>query len=234
MAFLFTCLLAASALADQAAHTFKRTVGEKEESIGYLLALPKGYNAKKDTKYPVLLFLHGSGERGSDINKVKVHGPPKLVEKGKDLPFIVISPQLPEKAMWNPDQLIALIDEVIKENHGDKDRVICTGLSLGGFGTWALVTKYPDRFAAAVPICGGGNPATVAAMKDVPTWVFHGDKDTAVKLEASQKMVDALKAAGGTVEFTIYEGVGHDSWNKAYDDAKLWEWMAKQKRKGEK
>lgn len=229
-AFLFITLLTASTFAGQTAHTFKRTISGKEESIGYLLYLPKEHDAKKDQKFPVVLFLHGSGERGSDINKVKVHGPPKLVEKGKDLPFIVISPQCPEKQWWNASLLADLIDDVVKNHRGDADRIICTGLSMGGFGTWDLCSKYPDKFAAAVPICGGGNPATVSAMKNIPTWVFHGDKDTAVKIDASQKMVDALKAAGGNVEFTIYPGVGHDSWTKTYDDAKVWEWMGKQKK----
>ena len=231
LALLLITLLAATTHAGQTAHTFKRTVGDKEESIGYLLYLPKEHDAKKDQKFPVVLFLHGSGERGSDINKVKVHGPPKLVEKGKDLPFIIISPQCPEKQWWNASLLADLIDDVVKNHRGDADRIICTGLSMGGFGTWDLCSKYPDKFAAAVPICGGGNPATVSAMKNIPTWVFHGDKDTAVKIDASQKMVDALKAAGGNVEFTIYPGVGHDSWTKTYDDAKVWEWMGKQKKR---
>ena len=227
---LLITLLTASTFAGQTAHTFKHTAGGKEESIGYLLYLPKDHDTQKDQKFPVVLFLHGSGERGSDINKVKVHGPPKLIEKGKDLPFIVISPQCPEKQWWNATLLAALVDDVVKNHRGDSDRIICTGLSMGGFGTWDLCTKFPDKFAAAVPICGGGNPTTVSAMKKIPTWVFHGDKDTAVKIDASQKMVDALKAAGGNVEFTIYPGVGHDSWTKTYDDEKLWEWMGKQKR----
>ena len=227
---LFIHLSPADVSAGQTAQTFKRTIEGKEESLGYLLYLPKDHDAKKDQKFPVILFLHGSGERGSDINKVKVHGPPKLVEGGKELPFIVISPQCPGGSRWNADQLAALIDDVVKTHRGDVDRIICTGLSMGGFGTWDLCTKYPDKFAAAVPICGGGNPATVSAMKNIPTWVFHGDKDTAVKIDASQKMVDALKAAGGKVEFTIYPGVGHDSWTRTYDDAKLWEWLGTQKR----
>ncbi len=221
----------ADASADQKAHTFTHTIDNTEHSLGYLLYLPKGFEAEKDRKWPVLLFLHGSGERGSDVNLVKKHGPPKIVANGKDLPFIIISPQCPRDQRWNPDLLAALIDDVVKNHRGDADRICCTGLSMGGFGTWDLCTKHPDKFAAAVPICGGGNPASAGKMKTIPTWVFHGDKDTAVKLEASQKMVDALKAAGGEVEFTIYPGVGHDSWTQTYDNPKLYEWLLKQKRK---
>jgi len=230
---LMSLIAPATATADQTAQTFKHTINGTEHSLGYLLYLPKGFDAKKDQKWPVLLFLHGSGERGSDINKVKAHGPPKIVGTGhdKDLPFIIISPQCPEKQWWNAQLLVALIDEVVKNHHGDTDRIYCTGLSMGGFGTWDLCTKYPEKFAAAVPICGSGNPAVAAKMKDIPTWVFHGDKDTAVKIEGSQKMVDALKAAGGDVQFTIYPGVGHDSWTKTYDNPELYKWLLKQKRK---
>lgn len=218
------------AQAQQTAQTFKQTVDGKERSLGYLLYLPKGYDAKADKKWPVMLFLHGSGERGDDISKVKVHGPPKIVEAGKDIPFIIISPQCPKGVWWNADQLAALIDQILKDHKGDADRVYCTGLSMGGFGTWDLCSKYPDKFAAAVPICGGGNAASVKAMKPIPTWVFHGDKDTAVNISKSKEMVEALKAAGGNVEFTIYPGVGHDSWTKTYDNADLYTWLLKHTR----
>jgi len=239
-ALLALILFVAPALAEdaapgkQTAHEFKGTVNGKESSIKYLLYLPKGFDAKKETAWPVLLFLHGSGERGTDIDKVKVHGPPKLVEKGTDLPMIVISPQCPAGQWWDVDLLAGLIESVIKSHKGDKTKVYCTGLSMGGFGTWTLCSKHPALFAAAVPICGGGNPKEVAAMKDIPTWVFHGDKDNAVNVKKSQEMVDALKAAGGAVEFTVYEGVGHDSWTKTYEAPKLWEWLAKQQRKEKK
>ncbi|MEX2213528.1 MAG: PHB depolymerase family esterase [Phycisphaeraceae bacterium] len=219
-----------NASADQTAKTFNSTVNGKEATLGYLLYLPNDYEAKKDAKVPLLLFLHGSGERGDNIEVLKKHGPPMLVDKGKDMPFIIVSPQCPKDQRWDSDVLKALIEDVSKSHRVDTDRLYCTGLSMGGFGTWALCTKYPQLFAAAVPICGGGNPQTVKAMKGVPTWVFHGDKDTAVKLEQSQSMVDALKEAGGEVTFTIYENVGHDSWVRAYNSKELYEWLLKQKR----
>ncbi len=233
--FALLCLITlitvacSSAQAGQTAHTFKGTVDGTEQSMGYLLYLPKDYEEKKDQKWPVILFMHGAGERGDDINKVKIHGPPKLVDKGKDMPFIIISPQCPTGTWWKTEVVNALLDSVVKGHRVDTDRIYVTGLSMGGFGTWDLCSKHPGKFAAAVPICGGGNPATVAAMKPIPTWVFHGDKDTAVKIEQSQRMVDALKAAGGNVTFTIYEGVGHDSWTKTYDNPKLYEWLLKHK-----
>jgi predicted peptidase len=202
--------------------------------LGYLLHVPAAYKDTGDKKWPVILFLHGSGERGNgttDLEKNKKHGPPKLVEKQtKD--FIVISPQCPKESRWEAKSLKGLLDEVMgKLKNADADRVYLTGLSMGGFGSWMLAAAYPDTFAAVVPICGGGSPATAGKIKDLPIWVFHGDKDTAVKIDMSQAMVDALKAAGAkNVQFTIYPGVGHDSWTQTYADPKLYEWMLKQTR----
>ena len=230
VAFIACLTLALPTLGAQTAETFEAKVNGKDAKLGYLLYLPKGYESKKDAKAPLLLFLHGSGERGDNIEVVKKHRPPMLVEEGKDLPFIVVSPQCPKNERWDADVLKALIEEVMKNHRVDADRVYCTGLSMGGFGTWALCSKPPAMFAAAVPICGGGNPQAVKAMKGIPTWVFHGDKDNAVKLEASQVMADARKAAGGAVKFTIYEGVGHDSWVKAYNTDELYKWLLSHKR----
>lgn len=220
---------AAPAAGKQVALTFTGKVNGKDESMGYLIYLPKSYDENKD-KQPLLIFLHGSGERGNDINKVKFHGPPKLVEKGKDLPFIVVSPQCPAGKWWDVDVLKALIDQVTKDHRVDADRVYMTGLSMGGFGTWQFCCKYPTLIAAAVPICGGGDPGKAGAMKDIPTWVFHGDKDGAVNIQKSKDMVEALKIAGAEPKFTIYEGVGHDSWTKSYAMDELYEWILKQKR----
>ena len=213
----------------QVALTFTGKVNGKDESMGYLIYLPKDYDKSKD-KQPLLIFLHGSGERGSDINKVKFHGPPKLVANGKDLPFIVVSPQCPLGKWWDVDVLKALIDQLTKDHHVDADRVYMTGLSMGGYGTWQFCCKYPNLIAAAVPICGGGDPSKAGAMKDIPTWVFHGDKDGAVNIQKSKDMVEALKKAGAEPKFTIYEGVGHDSWTKSYAMDELYEWILKQKR----
>lgn len=234
IAALALWLAPAHADAAQTAKTFKGKVNDKEASLEYLLYLPKGYEKSQDKAWPLMLFLHGAGERGDDINRVKVHGPPRIVEAGKDLPFIVISPQCPRNQWWNADELMALVDDVAGSHRVDKGRIYVTGLSMGGFGTWSLVTKYPDRFAAAVPICGRGDPTKAANMKHVPTWVFHGDQDRAVPIDGSKKMVEALKEAGGNVRFTIYEGVGHDSWTQTYNNPDLYKWLLEQKRTDKK
>jgi predicted peptidase len=196
--------------------------------VCYLLFRPAQYDTKDS--WPLLVFLHGAGERGDDLERVKVHGPPKIVETRKDFPFVVVSPQCPRRAWWQPQALAGLIDRVIAENKIDPDRVYLTGLSMGGYGTWSLAMAYPGKFAAIAPICGGGDPEGAAKIKHLPVWVFHGGKDRVVPLKQSQAMVDALKAAGADPRFTIYPEAGHDSWTEAYNDPKLYEWFLKQKR----
>jgi len=196
--------------------------------LDYLLYLPEDYNS--DNKFPLLLFLHGAGERGNDIEKVKMHGPPKLIEEGKDFPFIVVSPQCPEGQWWNISDLNILLNEIVNEYSVDTNRIYVTGLSMGGFGTWEFAIKYPDRFAAIVPICGGGNAHLVRNIKDVPVWVFHGARDQVVPIERSQEMVDALKKAGGNVKFTIYPDATHDSWTETYNNPEVFEWLLSKSR----
>lgn len=196
--------------------------------IEYLLALPEGYD-KGDQQWPLMLFLHGAGERGDNVEKVKVHGPPKLVDQGKSLPFIIVSPQCPTRSSWSrPDQikvLIALLDEIVAKHRVDESRVYLTGLSMGGFGTWALGATCPERFAALAPICGGGQPSTAETLKDTPIWCFHGAKDNVVPIDRSKQMVEAVKAADGDVKFTIYPEATHDSWTVTYDNPKLYDWF---------
>jgi len=196
--------------------------------LNYLLSLPTGYE-KSTQPWPLVLFLHGSGESGSDLNKVKVHGPPKLVESNGPFPFILVSPQSSGRG-WNPEVLNGLLDALIKEYRVDKDRVYLTGLSMGGYGTWTLAAAYPEKFAAIAPICGGGNPADASKLAKLPTWVFHGAKDTSVPLKRSEEMVEALKAAGGDPKFTVYPEVGHDSWTATYDNPDFYKWLLAQKR----
>ncbi len=190
----------------------------------YLLHLPKGAkNGKK--KWPLLVFLHGRGERGDDLNRVKAHGPPKFAEK-KDMQFIVVSPQCPKSDLWWKPKIVAgLVDEVIAKQSVDKDRVYLTGLSQGGFGTWATAAEYPKKFAAVAPVCGGGKLEWAKKYGKLPIWNFHGDADRVVPPKLSRIMVEAIKKAGGKVTYTEYPGVGHNSWNKAYADPKLYEWF---------
>ena len=208
--------------------------GDGKTRVDYLLYLPKSY-PKSRKRWPLMLFLHGAGERGNDLEKVKMHGPPKLIaQEGKEFPFIIVSPQCPAGGWWSNDLQIAalnaLLDDVVARYRVDADRIYVTGLSMGGFGTWRLACDYPGRFAAIAPICGGGDPARVERIKHLPVWVFHGAKDETVPLRASEAMVDALKKAGGNVRFTVYPEAGHDSWTETYNNTELYEWLLKQKR----
>jgi len=201
--------------------------------LNYLLYLPKGYDkGKKD--WPVLLFLHGGGEVGDDLSKLKKHGPPKLIDAGKDLAFIVVSPQT-QRFGWEPQALHGLLDEVESKYRVDKDRVYVTGFSMGGMGTWALAASRPERFAAIVPICGGGNPADAKKLKDLPIRIYQGAKDPIVRLVTAEKMHKALEDAGAKdAELKVYPDAGHDCWTETYDDAKVFEWLLKQKRAAKK
>jgi predicted peptidase len=201
---------------------------EVKVSVKYLVYLPKDYEQKES--WPLMLFLHGKGERGDDLNVVKKHGPPKLIEAGKEFPFIVVAPQCPDIVWWQPVELKALLDEVCEKYKVDQDRIYVTGLSMGGFGTWTLAAYQPHRFAAIVPICGGGEPETARHFADTPAWVFHGALDPVVPLKSSAEMVEALKKAGGNVKFTIYPDASHDCWTEAYNNPELCTWLLEQKR----
>jgi predicted peptidase len=211
----------------QHSQSFEKAI-TKNLSCEYLLFLPEGYNEKKQG-WPLILFLHGAGERGSDLKKVKKHGPPKIVEKRKDFPFIVVSPQCPEDDWWTDkvEVLIHLLDDVVAGYNVDKERIYLTGLSMGGYGSWALAAEYPRRFAAVAPICGGGNRIMAFRLKDVPVWAFHGAKDPVVPLKQSEEMVNAIKARGGDAKLTVYPDAGHDSWTETYNNEELYEWFLK-------
>ena len=198
------------------------------EPLYYWLFLPSSDSAKSENGYPLLLFLHGAGERGSNPEAVKVHGPPKLVEteQGASWPFITVSPQCPDGKYWSPGQLIALIDKIASEQNVDRDRIYVTGLSMGGFATWMILSEIGDRIAAAAPICGGFYPDQVAGLTEIPIWIFHGDSDSVVPVRRSQEMFDALIDAGSEkVKLTLYPGVDHNSWTATYDNPELYRWF---------
>jgi predicted peptidase len=211
----------------QQAKTFEKRITITAK-LSYLLSLPADYGKTRKT-WPLVLFLHGSGESGNDLGKVKAHGPPKLVEANGPFPFILVSPQSPGRG-WNPDVLNALLDTVIKDYRVDKNRVYLTGLSMGGYGTWSLAAAYPQKFAAIAPICGGGSPEDAVKLAKLPIWVFHGAKDPTVPLKRSEEMVEAIKAAGGHPKFTIYPDAGHDSWTATYDNPEFYQWLLAQRR----
>ncbi|MBN1510277.1 MAG: prolyl oligopeptidase family serine peptidase [Sedimentisphaerales bacterium] len=214
--------------ANQEAKTLNKQI---TVTCDYLLYLPKGYG-EKDQKWPLMMFLHGAGERGSDLNRVKVHGPPKLIEQGKDMPFIVVSPQCPFEQWWPEkiETLTALLDEIQSKCAVDPDRVYLTGLSMGGFGTWALGSAHPERFAAIAPICGGGQTYLARKLVNVPVWAFHGAKDPVVPLAESEAMVQAVTRAGGQAKLTVYPEAQHDSWTATYDDPEFYDWLLSHKR----
>lgn len=196
-----------------------------QTKVNYLAFFPKSYS-EKGKPVPLIIFLHGSGERGSYLDKVKAWGPPAIVEKNPDFPFMVISPQAPEGEWWHADLLKGMIDDVLAKYNIDRHRVYLTGLSMGGFGAWDLAIRYPDYFAAIAPICGGGNTILINRLKDVPTWVFHGKKDQFVPEQQSAAMVEALKAVGGDVKYTVLpEGSHQDAWVYAYDKSDLFDWF---------
>ncbi|MFO0442383.1 MAG: prolyl oligopeptidase family serine peptidase [bacterium] len=227
-------LLAASfALADtQTPQTYSGDFVIKV-SYSYLLSKPEGYEADTKQKWPLVVFLHGSGERGNDLEELKKHGPPKLIAAGQKFPAVIASLQCPSGALWNPHGIKAVTDHLIKTERIDTARVYLTGLSMGGFGTWDTAFEYPDTFAAIAPICGGAGVRWVQAerLKTMPAWIFHGDKDGAVPVEFSHKIHDALKKIGAPVKLTIYPGVGHDSWTATYDNPAFWQWLFAQNRR---
>jgi predicted peptidase len=214
----------------QHSQEFEKTV-TKTLSCKYLLFLPESYGEKKKA-WPMILFLHGAGERGDDLSKVKRHGSPKIVEKQKDFPFIVVSPQCPADDWWTEkdEVLINLLDDIVARYDVDKERIYLTGLSMGGYGTWTLASKYPNRFAAITPICGGGKRFLARRLKDVPVWAFHGAKDRVVPLKESEEMVKTIKAVGGNAKLTVYPEAGHDSWTATYNNQKLYDWFLKHRR----
>jgi pimeloyl-ACP methyl ester carboxylesterase len=196
----------------------------------YLIDLPTVSPNYKDKYYPLVLFLHGSGESGEILEQVRTHGPPKLAAHGKHFPFILVSPQCPAGEWWSAPQLRDLLDEVMAKYPVNPDRICVTGLSMGAYGTWELAAEFPDRFAAIVPICGAGSPQDAPRLKNIPAWIFHGEQDPVVPFQRSVEMAEALKKAGGVVKFTPDPKAGHDSWTAAYNDPELYEWLLQQKR----
>ncbi len=205
----------------------------KDIAVNYVLQFPDDYKKSKHD-WPLIIFLHGAGERGDDLSKLYIHGPLKYIENGNKLDAVILAPQCPEKQVWDMDVLTTLIKEVVMKYRINFTRVYLTGLSMGGYGTWELAIKHPEMFAAVAPICGRINyPFLENAknLKDKPIWVFHGAKDEVVPIINSERMVQALKNAGANPKFTIYPEAGHDSWSKPYSDPKFYEWLLNQEQK---
>ncbi len=195
--------------------------------FNYLISLPEDYEEK--AKHPLMLFLHGAGERGENqLDLVKIHGPPKLIARGKRFPCVVVSPQCPLDRWWDAAELSALLDHIEANYKIDKRRIYVTGLSMGGYGTWSLAMREPDRFAAIAPICGGGNTWAIDYLDKITAaiWAFHGAKDTVIPVSELHAMQAAQRERGVEMKITIYPEVEHDSWTKAYEDSdELFNWL---------
>ena len=223
-------LLSATHAGETATGFLNKIYKGKDGDVKYVVFVPKSYKA--DTEMPVILFLHGAGESGTDGLKQAVTGLGKAIRnKKEDFPFIAVFPQS-QKGGWSAASAegkrgIAILDEVMRTYKTDKKRVYLTGLSMGGFGTWSFAAAYPNRWAAIAPICGGGDVKSAAKIKDIPCWCFHGDADTAVKVERSRDMIKAIKDAGGSPRYDEYAKVGHNSWDRAYGNVELYSWFLK-------
>jgi predicted peptidase len=228
-----TCALAPGedVVANFSEHTYKYTGGRyQDEVFRYRLLSPEKIEPGK--KYPVILFLHGAGERGDDNADQLIYLPQQMAtaEYRKKFPCFLIAPQCREEGSWVErradsgtvgDQMQVvegILHDVLKKYPCDPKRVYLTGLSMGGYGAWDLASRHPDWFAAVAPICGGGDPGRADRLVKVPIWAFHGDKDGVVRPEQSREMIEAIRAAGGNPKYTEFKDVGHDSWNPAYKD----------------
>lgn len=196
----------------------------------YLIFVPQNYTPTQP--FPTIFFLHGSGERGENIQALKRHGLPKIVEQQPDFPFTVISPQCPARRRWPLALLEGLFQTVNERIALDPERLYLTGLSLGGYGVWKWAQAQPQRFAALAPICGWSNPEYASRIAHLPIWVFHGLRDEVVPVAATLAMVTALEKAGGRPRVTIYRHATHDAWTQAYANRRLYTWFLSHRRSG--
>ncbi len=197
----------------------------KSKTYPYLAYLPSDYDKDNTKTWPLIIYLHGSSCKGTNLEKLKKYGPPFYLERGMQVDAIVISPQCPPNKNWTVGSWFESFYNELKEKfHIDPTRVYLTGMSLGGFGTWDLASRYPEYFAAIMPLCGGGKASMAESMKDIPAWVFHGDLDKKVKLKRSEEMVNAMKEAGSDPKFSILKGQGHGI-QKVYSDQTVYQWL---------
>jgi len=230
----------------------KRTFTRRKASLPYRLLKPDGYDKSGDVRYPLVVFLHGIGERGTDNEKQLVYGVMEFVKEStrKKHPCLIAAPQCPTDDLWvsvtpwlitgnlplaryptrPTERVLHLIESLSKEYRIDADRIYLTGISLGGFGVWDLASRKPELFAAAMPICGGGDPAQAEKLAKLPIWAFHGDADSSVPVDRSRDMIAAIKKAGGAPKYTEYKGVGHDAWTPTYKNDEVLDWLFEQKK----
>ncbi len=206
------------------------TVVQDNTAYRYLLYLPKDYAEQPSRRWPVLIYLHGKSRRGYNLEKLKQYGPPYLVSEGWHFPFIIVSPQCPPDRIWSTDDWFpSLFQKISNECRIDQSRVYLTGMSMGGSGVWALSIKHPEYFAAAIPLCGGWSTKNIKEMKNIPVWAFHGALDKIVLPGETEKMVHALRKAGGKVRYSRLEGQGH-SIHKIYEKKAMYDWVLRQRK----
>jgi predicted peptidase len=198
-------------------------------NLDYVVYMPDGLSGE----LPLVLFLHGAGERGKNIDLVDIHGFTKQAKAGIDFPFILVAPQCPLERYWSEAELVDGLIDIQKscfiKFNVDTERFYVTGLSMGGYGTYALASKIPHKIAAALPICGAADLTTIHNMKKIPTWIFHGDQDQVVPVKNSLDAFEILEPINPNVHLTIYEGIGHDSWTETYQNPDVLDWMLSQR-----
>lgn len=196
----------------------------------YRLYLPRDYKRDEAATWPLVVFLHGAGERGNDPQRLGVHGIPREADEGREFPFLVLAPQCPDSSVWimQQDQVMELISRICRDYRVDPQRIYLTGISMGGFGTWEIAMAYPEVFAAIVPICGGGMSWRADRLLSTPIWTFHGGKDDVVPIVYTEEMVRALRVLGNPVQFTVYPEAGHDCWTEVYQREDIYEWLLEQ------
>jgi pimeloyl-ACP methyl ester carboxylesterase len=203
-------------------------VKQKSKTYPYLAYLPNGYQGSIGKEWPLIIYLHGSSCKGNNLERVKKYGPPFYLDRGMQVDAIVISPQCPSNRNWvYGDWFESFYREILAKYNVDPSRVYLTGMSLGGFGTWSLASRYPQYFAAIMPLCGGGKPDMAESIGDLPTWVFHGEKDKKVRLNRSSEMVAAMQDKGSRPKFSVLKGEGHDI-HHVYAEQSVYEWLLAQ------
>lgn len=200
---------------------------EQTHGFNYFLYYPPDYTDTGSEKFPLLLFLHGGGESGLDLQAISKFGPPSLLTEGHSIPMLVLAPQHPHaRQLWDVTALKRLLDYIVQTKRVDKNRIYLTGLSRGGFGCWELAINYPDTFAAMAVVCGM-SPAPYASWleKEMGIWLFHGTEDRVIPFQESRKMADRLRELKHNFTFTTYQGLGHEIWERAYRTPGLFDWF---------
>ena len=205
----------------------RRKLGE-DQDYKYLSYVPSDYDKDAAKHWPLLIFLHGSGERGDDLKMLNKWGPLTWVGPAHPEPMIIIEPQCPEDQWWDPVRVARLIDQISAQKRVDPKRVYLTGLSMGGYGTLEFAATYPQRVTAIASLSGGENPGLAPRLKDIPSWFFHGAVDDTVPPSSSIELAHALQKLGAPAELTIYSGVGHDKWDMTYNHPALYSWFLSQ------